>query len=230
MSNSDNLGATLDLDLLAYFARTDKGFLMEVGFGCWYAADAPYPQNCVAAGFLVEICGGWFSTVFANSCCMVRLDLLAYFARADKGFLMALGWMPSCCWRACQPTNGGTGGCRWPATQKGRLHSFALVIALHMLAPFALSLSLPAGARAAGERQEGHGTLLFALHTLLHPSTFDHIPPVIACRCASGRRATRRAGTWHAARQTGGSCECRKGTLQWGLRGLMEGMGGCRSG
>lgn len=31
VSNSDNLGATLDLDLLAYFARTDKGFLMEVG-------------------------------------------------------------------------------------------------------------------------------------------------------------------------------------------------------
>jgi UTP--glucose-1-phosphate uridylyltransferase/phosphoglucomutase len=30
VSNSDNLGATLDLDLLAYFARTDKGFLMEV--------------------------------------------------------------------------------------------------------------------------------------------------------------------------------------------------------
>ena len=31
VSNSDNLGATLDVDLLAYFASQDKGFLMEVG-------------------------------------------------------------------------------------------------------------------------------------------------------------------------------------------------------
>ncbi|GAB4817141.1 hypothetical protein N2152v2_004187 [Parachlorella kessleri] len=30
VSNSDNLGATLDVDLLAYFASEDKGFLMEV--------------------------------------------------------------------------------------------------------------------------------------------------------------------------------------------------------
>ncbi|KAK9829520.1 hypothetical protein WJX72_006308 [[Myrmecia] bisecta] len=30
VSNSDNLGATLNLDLLAYFAKTDKAFLMEV--------------------------------------------------------------------------------------------------------------------------------------------------------------------------------------------------------
>ena len=30
VSNSDNLGATLDVDLLAYFANTDKAFLMEV--------------------------------------------------------------------------------------------------------------------------------------------------------------------------------------------------------
>lgn len=30
VSNSDNLGATLDVDLLAYFASQDKGFLMEV--------------------------------------------------------------------------------------------------------------------------------------------------------------------------------------------------------
>lgn len=30
VSNSDNLGATLDIDLLAYFATTDKSFLMEV--------------------------------------------------------------------------------------------------------------------------------------------------------------------------------------------------------
>ncbi|CAN0109704.1 unnamed protein product [Ectocarpus sp. 4 AP-2014] len=29
VSNSDNLGATLDLDLLAYFATSDKPFLME---------------------------------------------------------------------------------------------------------------------------------------------------------------------------------------------------------
>ena len=32
VSNSDNLGATLDLDLLAYFAHSDKGFLMEVRY------------------------------------------------------------------------------------------------------------------------------------------------------------------------------------------------------
>ena len=30
VSNSDNLGATLDVDLLAYFAKTDKAFIMEV--------------------------------------------------------------------------------------------------------------------------------------------------------------------------------------------------------
>lgn len=30
VSNSDNLGATLDLDILAYFAASDKSFLMEV--------------------------------------------------------------------------------------------------------------------------------------------------------------------------------------------------------
>jgi len=30
VSNSDNLGATLDVDLLAYFAETDKAFIMEV--------------------------------------------------------------------------------------------------------------------------------------------------------------------------------------------------------
>ncbi|RMZ53938.1 hypothetical protein APUTEX25_004963, partial [Auxenochlorella protothecoides] len=30
VSNSDNLGATLDLDLLAYFASSDKSFVMEV--------------------------------------------------------------------------------------------------------------------------------------------------------------------------------------------------------
>ncbi|KAI3426193.1 hypothetical protein D9Q98_008570 [Chlorella vulgaris] len=30
VSNSDNLGATLDLDLLSYFASSDKGFVMEV--------------------------------------------------------------------------------------------------------------------------------------------------------------------------------------------------------
>ena len=30
VSNSDNLGATLDLDLLAYFAESNKGFVMEV--------------------------------------------------------------------------------------------------------------------------------------------------------------------------------------------------------
>ena len=29
VSNSDNLGATLDVDLLAYFAKTDKAFIME---------------------------------------------------------------------------------------------------------------------------------------------------------------------------------------------------------
>ena len=30
VSNSDNLGATLDFDLLAYFAESKKGFVMEV--------------------------------------------------------------------------------------------------------------------------------------------------------------------------------------------------------
>ena len=30
VSNSDNLGATLDVDLLSYFAETDKSFIMEV--------------------------------------------------------------------------------------------------------------------------------------------------------------------------------------------------------
>lgn len=30
VSNSDNLGATLDVDLLAYFAETEKSFIMEV--------------------------------------------------------------------------------------------------------------------------------------------------------------------------------------------------------
>ena len=29
VSNSDNLGATLDVDLLAYFAESGKAFLME---------------------------------------------------------------------------------------------------------------------------------------------------------------------------------------------------------
>lgn len=33
VSNSDNLGATLDLDLLAYFAQSGNGFLMEVLLG-----------------------------------------------------------------------------------------------------------------------------------------------------------------------------------------------------
>jgi UDP-N-acetylglucosamine pyrophosphorylase len=31
VSNSDNLGATLDLKLLSYFANSGKAFLMEVG-------------------------------------------------------------------------------------------------------------------------------------------------------------------------------------------------------
>ena len=31
VSNSDNLGATLDLDLLAYFATSKKAFVMEAG-------------------------------------------------------------------------------------------------------------------------------------------------------------------------------------------------------
>jgi UDP-N-acetylglucosamine pyrophosphorylase len=30
VSNSDNLGATLDTDLLAYFASSGKAFMMEV--------------------------------------------------------------------------------------------------------------------------------------------------------------------------------------------------------
>lgn len=31
VSNSDNLGATLDVSLLSYFAQSDKAFIMEVG-------------------------------------------------------------------------------------------------------------------------------------------------------------------------------------------------------
>jgi hypothetical protein len=31
VSNSDNLGATLDVNLLTYFAESDKSFVMEVG-------------------------------------------------------------------------------------------------------------------------------------------------------------------------------------------------------
>ncbi len=30
VSNSDNLGATLDISLLSYFAQSDKAFIMEV--------------------------------------------------------------------------------------------------------------------------------------------------------------------------------------------------------
>ena len=30
VSNSDNLGATLDIDLLNYFVESDKSFIMEV--------------------------------------------------------------------------------------------------------------------------------------------------------------------------------------------------------
>lgn len=37
VSNSDNLGATLDVDLLAYFAKTDKAFLMEVRSSSFFA-------------------------------------------------------------------------------------------------------------------------------------------------------------------------------------------------
>lgn len=33
VSNSDNLGATLDLKLLSYFAASGKSFLMEVSWG-----------------------------------------------------------------------------------------------------------------------------------------------------------------------------------------------------
>lgn len=33
VSNSDNLGATLDLDLLRYFANSGKAFVMEVSQG-----------------------------------------------------------------------------------------------------------------------------------------------------------------------------------------------------
>ena len=31
VSNSDNLGATLNVSLLSYFAESDKAFIMEVG-------------------------------------------------------------------------------------------------------------------------------------------------------------------------------------------------------
>jgi len=37
VSNSDNLGATLSVELLAYFAKTDKAFLMEVRCNICYS-------------------------------------------------------------------------------------------------------------------------------------------------------------------------------------------------
>ena len=43
VSNSDNLGATLDLDLLAYFAGSGKSFLMEV---CSRALDVQVSARC----------------------------------------------------------------------------------------------------------------------------------------------------------------------------------------
>ena len=75
VSNSDNLGATLDLDLLAYFARTDKGFLMEVG-------------------------GSWFPLCLLLSCCVTRLDLLLIACTGKP----LLGWQASKPLFTCTPT------------------------------------------------------------------------------------------------------------------------------
>ena len=47
VSNSDNLGATLDVSLLSYFAQSDKAFIMEV---CHSAAVTPGQE-----GVLVRI-------------------------------------------------------------------------------------------------------------------------------------------------------------------------------
>ena len=49
VSNSDNLGATLDLDLLAFFAASDSAFTMEVSTPC--AA----PQSGGAANWRCEL-------------------------------------------------------------------------------------------------------------------------------------------------------------------------------
>lgn len=52
VSNSDNLGATLDIDLLAYFAETGKSFIMEVRVSksVGVVADGPVHMNaCHAA-------------------------------------------------------------------------------------------------------------------------------------------------------------------------------------
>lgn len=50
VSNSDNLGATLDVDLLAYFAETEKSFIMEV---CKFSLARPtvspgHPRRSIA--------------------------------------------------------------------------------------------------------------------------------------------------------------------------------------
>lgn len=45
VSNSDNLGATLDVDLLAYFAKTDKAFIMEVSSPTSALAQVAMPNN-----------------------------------------------------------------------------------------------------------------------------------------------------------------------------------------
>jgi UDP-N-acetylglucosamine pyrophosphorylase len=41
VSNSDNLGATLDLQLLHYFAGSGKAFMMEVGRSSWLVLALP---------------------------------------------------------------------------------------------------------------------------------------------------------------------------------------------
>ena len=54
VSNSDNLGATLDLDLLAYFASSGQGFLMEVrAFG--QSQSINQPITCQVHGEPAEV-------------------------------------------------------------------------------------------------------------------------------------------------------------------------------
>lgn len=54
VSNSDNLGATLDLDLLAYFATSKKAFVMEVGRALTtQPLMREQPGRCRHAAFLV---------------------------------------------------------------------------------------------------------------------------------------------------------------------------------
>lgn len=63
VSNSDNLGATLDVDLLAYFAKTDKAFLMEVcrqhAHPSMQCSSFDILSNSLFAANFMTLFGGW---------------------------------------------------------------------------------------------------------------------------------------------------------------------------